>query len=52
MKKYCNFGVNDIVKKSLILCNLYIMSRNQEKIVFYINNFIIRDQFHYSNNFD
>ena len=40
-----NLSAYYIVKISLILRNAYIVSKNQEKIVIYVNNYIDWDQF-------
>ena len=40
-----NFGAYCIIQISLILHSTYIVFRDQEKIVFYVNNYIDWDQF-------
>lgn len=40
-KYYHNFGIYCIVKISLILHSAYVVSKNQERIMFYINNYIV-----------
>ena len=39
-KHLCNLAAYYIVKISLILRTAYIISKNQKKIVFYVNNYI------------
>ena len=41
----CNLGAHYIIKVSLILCSTHIVPRGQDKMVFYINNYIDWDQF-------
>lgn len=40
IKKICNLNVYKIIKILLILCNAYIIFKNQDKLKFYINNYI------------
>ncbi len=44
-KHPCNFGAHCIIEISSILRSAYIVSRDQERIVFYVNNYIDWDQF-------
>ena len=44
-KNPCNLGAYCIVEISSILRKTHIILRDQEKIVFYINNYIYWDQF-------
>ncbi len=40
IKNLCNLGDYWIVKISLVLCSAYVVSRDQDKFVFYVNNYI------------
>ncbi len=40
-----NFDAHKIIKISLVLYSAYIVPRDQDKVVFYINNYIDWDQF-------
>lgn len=35
-----NLGVYQIIKILLVLYNIYVASNNQDKFIFYINNYI------------
>ena len=39
-KNLCNLGVYWIIEISSVLCNAYVVSRNQDKFVFYVQNYI------------
>ena len=39
-KNLCNFNVYQMIKISLVLCNTYIVSRHQNKFMFYIYYYI------------
>ncbi len=41
----CNLGAYQIVEIALILCNVYVVPRDQDKVVFYVNNYINWDLF-------
>ena len=41
----CNLNAHQIIEISLVLCNVHVVSRDQDKFVFYINNYIDWDQF-------
>lgn len=41
----CNLDAHRIVKISLILRSAYVVPRDQERIVFYVNNYVNWDQF-------
>lgn len=45
VKNPCNLGAYRIIEISLILYTVYIVPRDQNKFVFYINNYINHDQF-------
>lgn len=40
-----NFSVYQIIEISLVLHNAYVVSRNYNKFMFYINNYIDQNQF-------
>ena len=40
-----NLGVYQIIKISLILYSAHVIPKDQDKIVFYVNNYIDWDQF-------
>ncbi len=40
-----NLGAHWIIERSSILCSAYVVPRNQDKVVFYINNCVDWDQF-------
>ena len=40
-----NLGAYRIIGISLVLCNAHVVPRDQDKFVFYINNYIDWDQF-------
>ncbi len=40
-----NLGIYRIIKISLVLCSAYVVSRDQDKVMFYVNNYIDWDQF-------
>ena len=39
-KNFYNFSINLIIKISFILYNVYMISANKSKFVFYFNNYI------------
>ena len=39
-KNFCNFVAHQIIKILLVLYSAYIVLRNQDKFVFYVNNYI------------
>ena len=41
----CKLGTHRIIKISMVLYSTYIIPRNQDKFVFYINNYIDWNQF-------
>ena len=47
-----NFGTHRIIKISSILCSTHMVLRNQDKFVFYVNNYIDLDQFNQLYGFD
>ena len=51
-KNFCNFDTHQIMKISLILCSTHIVFKDQNKLVFYINNYINWDQFNQLYNLD
>ncbi len=44
-KNLCNLGAYRIIEISLVLGSAYMVSTDQDKVVFYINNYINWDQF-------
>ena len=44
-KKPCNLGVYWIIEISLILYSTHFIPKDQDKFVFYVNNYINWDQF-------
>ena len=42
---HCNLDTHQIIEISLVLRSAYIISRDQDKFVFYVNNYIDWDQF-------
>ncbi len=48
LKKMCasiaenprNLGAHRIIEISLVLCSAYVVPRDQDKVVFYVNNYI------------
>ena len=40
-----NLGARHIIEVSLILRNAHVVPRNQDRVVFYVNNYIDWDQF-------
>ena len=41
----CNLGAHRIIEVSLILRNAHVVSMDQDRMVFYVNNYIDWDQF-------
>ncbi len=41
----CNLGAHRIIEIWLVLRSAYMVPRDQDKVVFYINNYIDWDQF-------
>ena len=48
----CNLSTHWIIEISSILCSTHIVSRDQNKFVFYVNNYIDWDQFNQLYNLD
>ncbi len=44
-KNPLNLSAYWIIEISLVLCNAHVVSRNQDRVVFYVNNYIDWDQF-------
>ena len=44
-KNFCNLGVHQIIEILLVLRSTHVVPKNQEKFVFYVNNYIDWDQF-------
>lgn len=40
-----NLGVYRIIEISLVLCNAYIIPKDHDKFMFYVNNYLNQDQF-------
>ena len=40
-----NFGAYWIIEISLILCSVHVIPKDEDKVIFYINNYIDWDQF-------
>ena len=40
-----NLGTHWIIEILLVLCNTHVVTKNQDKFVFYVNNYIDWDQF-------
>ena len=47
MKNLRNLSAHRIIERSLVLCNAQMVFGNQDKFVFYVNNYINLDQFNY-----
>ena len=45
MENARNLDAHRIIEISSVLCSAYVVFNNQEKFVFYINNYIDWDQF-------
>ncbi len=41
----CNLGAHRIIEISSILCSAHVVPKDQDKVVFYVNNYIDWDQF-------
>ena len=44
-ENFCNLGAHRIIEISLVLRNAHMVPRDQDKFVFYVNNYIDWDQF-------
>ena len=45
VENLCNLGIHQMIEISLILHSVHVIPRDQNKFVFYINNYIDWDQF-------
>ncbi len=48
----CNLGIYWIIKISLVLRSTHVVPKNQDKVIFYVNNYINLDQFNQLYNLD
>lgn len=39
-ENFCNLGTYQIIEISLFLCSVYVVPKDQDKFLFYINNYI------------
>lgn len=44
IKSFCNFGLQRIIDIFLVLYSAYVILRDQDEFVFYVNNYIYYDQ--------
>lgn len=51
-KNYCNFNTYQITEILLVLYNAHVIPKNQDKFLFYINNYIDWNQFNLLYNFN
>lgn len=40
VENLCNLGVYQIIEISMILCSAYVVLGDEDKVMFYINNYI------------